>query len=64
MIFDSFRFEHVPKKIEKFKGSKNTTIKIYKIQASNSVICKYFCVRFINFIPIYFPLSNMERVIK
>ena len=64
MIFDSFRVEHVPKELKKLKGNKNITINIYKMQASDSVICKYFCIRFINFIPIYFPLSTMERIIK
>ena len=45
MIFDGFRVEHVPKEIKKLKGNKNITINIYKIQASDSVICRYFCIR-------------------
>ena len=48
--FDSFGVEHIPKKIEKFIGSKRSSIaiNIFTIQAYDSVICEYFCNEFIN----------------
>ena len=49
--FDSFGAEHIPKEIKKFVGNKNIKPTIFRIQAYDSVMCGYFCIRFINFIP-------------
>ena len=46
---DSFGFAHTQKKLKKFIGKKNITTNIYEIQAYDSVICEYFCRRFIDF---------------
>ena len=46
--FDSIGVEHIPKEIEKFVGNKNIITNIYRIQADNSIICGYFCIRFID----------------
>ena len=45
ICFDSFAVEHVPKEIEKFIGHKN----IFRVQSNNSIMCRYFCIRFIGF---------------
>ena len=37
------------KEIEKFIRHKNIKIKIFRIQANNSVMCEYFCIGFIDF---------------
>ena len=47
--FDSFGVEHIPKEVQKFIGNKNITTNIYGIQACNSIMCGYFCIRFIDF---------------
>ena len=47
--FDSFGVEHIPKEIIKFIGNKNITTNIYRIQAYDSIMCRYFCIGFINF---------------
>ena len=47
--FDSVEVEHIPKEIEKFIWNKNIILNIFKIQVHNSVMCGYFCIRFINF---------------
>ena len=47
--FDSFGVEHIPKETEIFIGNKNITTNIYEIQAYNSIMCGYFCIRFIDF---------------
>ena len=55
--FDSFGVEHIPKEIKKiiyrpsFSASHNKNIKtnIFRIQAYVSIMCRYFCIRFINF---------------
>ena len=48
--FDSFRVEYIPKKIKKFIGNKNIIKNIYRIQANDSIMCGYFCIRYIDFI--------------
>ena len=45
--FGSFRVENIPKEIQKFIENKNIIVNIYRIQAYDSIICGYFCIRFI-----------------
>ena len=47
--FDSFGVEHVAKEVEKFIGHKNIKTNIFRIKANNSVISRYFCIGFIDF---------------
>ena len=47
--FDSFGVEHIPKEIKKFVRKKNIITNIYRIQAYNSLMRGYFCIRFIDF---------------
>ena len=49
--FNSFGVEHILKEIKKFIGNKNIMTNIYRIQAYTSIMCGYFCVGFINFMP-------------
>ena len=47
--FDSFGVEHIPKEIKKFIINKNIIANIFRLQAYNSVMCRYFCIGFIDF---------------
>ena len=47
--FDSFGVEHVSKEIMKFTARKKIITNIYRMQASDSIMCGYFCIGFINF---------------
>ena len=47
--FDNFGVEHIPKEIKKFINKKNIIANIFRIQAYDSVMCGYFCIRFIDF---------------
>ena len=47
--FDSFGVEHIPKAIKEFVKNKNITANIFRIQAFDSVMCRYFCIGFIDF---------------
>ena len=49
VYFDSFGVEQIPEEIKKFIGNKNIKANIYGVQATNSVMCGYFCVGFIDF---------------
>ena len=71
--FDRLGIEQIPKDIKKFIGNKNIIRSIYRIQACNSMMCGYFCNKFIEFmlrvkvcliIQIYFLLTKMKRMIK
>ena len=45
IYFDSFRVEHIPKKIIKFIGNNKKIItNIYRIQTYDSIMCGYFCI--------------------
>ena len=47
--FDSFGVEHIPKEIKAFIGNKNIKTNIFRLQAYDSVMRGYFCIRFIDF---------------
>ena len=47
IYFDSFGLEHIPEELKKFVEN-NYIINIYRIQAYNSIMSGYFCIRFIN----------------
>ena len=47
--FDSFGVEHIPKEIKTFINNKNITTNIFRIQAYDSIMCRYFCIGFIDF---------------
>ena len=49
VYFDSFGVEHIPAEIKKFIGNRNIKANIYHVQATNSVMCGYFCTGFIDF---------------
>ena len=47
--FDSFGVKHIPKEIKTFINNKNIKTNVFRIQACDSVMCGYFCIRFIDF---------------
>ena len=47
--FDSFGVEHIPKKIRTFIYNKSIKTNTFRIQAFDSIMCGYFCIRFIDF---------------
>ena len=49
VYFDSFGEEHVPKEIIKFIKNKDIIGNIFRLQAYDSIMCGYFCIKFINY---------------
>ena len=49
IYFDSFGAEHIPKVIKKLMGNKNIITNIYRTKANDSIMCRYFCIAFIDF---------------
>ena len=46
---DSFGVDHIQKEIKKLTGNKNIITNVYRIQAYDSIMCRYFCIGFIDF---------------
>ena len=47
--FHSFGVDHTPKKIKNFIGDKKKKTNIFRIQAYDSIMRGYFCIKFIDF---------------
>ena len=49
--FNSFAVEHIPKEIKAFINNNNNNIiaNIFRIQAYNLIMCRYFCIGFLEF---------------
>ena len=54
VYFHSFGVEYIPEEIkefiEEFPGNKNIKTNIFQVQEDNSIMCRYFCIVFIDFI--------------
>ena len=48
IYFDSFGVEDIPKEILKFLSNKSIQENIFRTQAYDSVMCRYFCIGFID----------------
>ena len=46
--FDSFGVEHIPKEIRTFISNKNIKTNIFRMQANDSIMCRYFRIGFID----------------
>ena len=49
VYFDSFGVEHVPKKIIKCITNKDIIANIFRLQAYDSIMSGYFCIKFIDY---------------
>ena len=47
--FDSFVVEYIPKEIKILIGNKNIVKNNYIIEANDSIMCRYFCIGFFDF---------------
>ena len=48
IYFDRFGVEHIPKEIKNLVRNKSIITNIYRMQAYKSIMCKYFCIGFID----------------
>ena len=60
--FDSFGVEHIPKEIRKFISNKNMKTNIFRIQVYDSIMCGYYCIRFIDFMLAGKTLTNFTNI--
>ena len=60
--FNSFGVEHVPEEIKEFIGNKNIKTNIFRLQANNSRMCRYFCIGFIDYILVGKKLTDFTSM--
>ena len=59
--FDSFGIEHIPKEIKTFVSNNNIKTNIFRIQAYDSIMCRYFCIGFIDFMLAWKTLTKFTN---
>ena len=62
VYFDSFGVEHIPEEIKESIGNKNIKTNIFRLQANDSVMCGYFCIGFIDFMPAGKKLTDFPNL--
>ena len=59
--FDSFGVEHAQKEIKKIIGNKSIKTNMFRIQANNSIMCKYFCIGLIDSVTL--NIVNIDKIV-
>ena len=49
IYFDGFGVEHIPKEIKRFINKLAIVTNIFRIETYDSIMCRYFCIGFIDF---------------
>ena len=62
VYFDSFGVKNIPEEMKEFNGNKNIKANIFRVQANNSIMCGYFCIRFIDFMLAGKKLSDYKNL--
>ena len=65
IYLDSFGVEYIPNKIKDFIkevfGNKNIKTNIYRVHEDNSIMCRYFWIRFIDFMLAGKKLTDFQK---
>ena len=62
--FDSFEVEHILEEIKTFIGNKNIKTNIVRIQAYDSIMCRYFCIGCNDFMLAVKNLTDLTNLLK
>ena len=54
--------KHIPKEIKKFIKGSTITKSIFRLQAYDSAMCRYFCIGFIDFINNLFSWNIFKEI--
>ena len=60
--FNIFGVEHILQAIKEFNGNKNIQINIFRIQAYDSIMCRYFRIGFTDFMLAGKALTNFTNI--
>ena len=60
--FVSFGVEHIPKEIKKLVANKTTKTNIFRMQAYDSIMFGYFCIKFVGFMLAGKTLTNFTNL--
>ena len=64
IYFDSFGVEHIPREIKTFISNKNIKTNICRIQTYDLIICRYFCIGFLDFMLAGKTLTHFTNNVK
>ena len=62
IYFDSSGVEHIPNEIKTFINKSTIVRSIFRIQAYDSIMCRYFCIGFIDFMLAGKALSDFTNL--
>ena len=62
IYFNSFGVEHISKEVKAFINNKNIKTNIFKVQAYDSIMCGYFCIGLIDFMPVGKTLTEYTNL--
>ena len=62
VYFDNFGVQNIPKEMKRFIRHKNIKTNIFRIEADNSIMCGYFCIGFIDFMPASKTLTDFSSL--
>ena len=62
VYFDSFGVEHALEEIKGFIGNISIKANIFRVQSNNSIMCGYFCIRFIDFMLVGKKLTDFTSL--
>ena len=60
--FDSFGVGNIPEEIKIFIDKSIVVEKIFQVQAYDSIMCGYFCIRFIDFMLVSKTLTDFTNL--
>ena len=60
--FNRFCVEHVPEEAKEFVGIKLIKANIFRVEANNSTMCGYFCIRFVDFMLVGKKVSDFTSL--
>ena len=62
LIILEWNIFHIPKEIKAFIGNKNIKTNIFRIQEYDSIMCRYFCIGFIDFMLVGKTLTDFANL--
>ena len=60
--FDSFGIEHIPQEVLEFVGGRHIDSNIFRVQSKKSVLCGYFCIKFLEFMFVGKSLTDYTKL--
>ena len=60
--FYSFGIEHISREVKQFINNENVIARIFRIQAHDSIMCRYFCIGFFDYMFMSKSLTDCTNI--